>query len=193
MIQYQTTVDWDLTLIDLEYTDIDNPLVKGLVEKAIKITTGAPAATAGMFIPGAEIINAVDATKYQNTGTTASPVWSLVPASGSGITELTGDVEAGPGDGSQAASVVAIQGEVPKSVNVYDSQETTSGGAAAEAFTITGVAASDRAYVQLVDEGSNTVTVVKAVCTLNTVTVTFDADPGNDAIVNILVTRDTGL
>ena len=77
MIQYDTVVSWDSTLIDVEYTDTENALVKGLVEHAIKITTGAPAATAGYFIPGAIIQNAYDGTLYINTGTTAAPVWVL--------------------------------------------------------------------------------------------------------------------
>lgn len=81
MIQYYTTVDWDSSLIDLEYTDADNSVVPELCTNAIKITSGAPAATAGKFIPGARIQNAVTGVNYQNTGTTASPVWSVVESS----------------------------------------------------------------------------------------------------------------
>lgn len=80
-MNYETSVGWDVSLIDLWFTDIDNPLVKGLVWRATKITTGAPTATAGYFMPGCEIANAVDATLYLNTGTTASPAWSLVESS----------------------------------------------------------------------------------------------------------------
>lgn len=77
-VQYKTDVDWDPNLIDLEFTDIDNPVVKGLVEKAILIVTGAPTATAGKFIPGAEVVNAVDGTSYRNIGSTASPSFALI-------------------------------------------------------------------------------------------------------------------
>lgn len=89
--------------------------------------------------------------------------------------------------------VIAIQSVVPKSVNVFDSQLTTTGGSPTEALTITGVAASDHAFVQVVNDGTNNVTVLQAVCTLNTVTITFSGDPSNDTVVNILVTRATGL
>ena len=42
-------------------------------------------------------------------GTNASR-WGTVSGGGSGITQLTGDVTAGPGSGSQAATVVKING-----------------------------------------------------------------------------------
>lgn len=79
-MNYETQVSWDLNLIDVWYTDIDNPLVKGLVSEGVYIVTGVPAATAGYFIPGAIIKNAVSGVIYQNTGTTATPVWSVMTA-----------------------------------------------------------------------------------------------------------------
>lgn len=43
---------------------------------------------------------------YTNTGTETSPVWALLESGGdAGITQLTGDVTAGPGNGSQAATL----------------------------------------------------------------------------------------
>lgn len=51
-----------------------------------------------------------DGTNGQVLKTNGSGVWSFVTSSGGGITELTGDVTAGPGSGSQAAMVVGIQG-----------------------------------------------------------------------------------
>lgn len=77
-MNYDTVVPWDVTLIDVWYTDIDNPLVKGLVKSAVKITTGIPTATAGKFIPGALIQNAVTGILYIMNGTTASPSWNVV-------------------------------------------------------------------------------------------------------------------
>lgn len=71
----------------------------------------------------------------------------------------------------------------------YAAQATTAGGAAAEAITVTGALATDLAFVQMVDPGTNTVSVVQAVVTANTLTVTFSADPGNDAIVNYQIVR----
>lgn len=111
MIQYQTSVDWDASLIDLQFTDIDNPLVKGLVCFAIKITAGAPTATAGKFIPGATIANAVTGIIYQNTGTTASPVWSVMDTSPVALPELAdGDIWVGNGD--DEATAVTPSGDV---------------------------------------------------------------------------------
>lgn len=89
-VQYETKVGWDSTLIDLGYTDTENPLVKGLVETAIKITTGAPVATANKFMKGAFIFNAFDGTWYQNTGTVATPVWTLNGTGTGTVASVTG-------------------------------------------------------------------------------------------------------
>ncbi len=111
MVQYKTNVLWDSTLCALELVESDAVTRKagiaGLVQFAVKITAGAPTATSGKFMKAAQIQNAVDGTWYENTGTVAAPTWSLVPSSGSGITQLTGDVTAGPGSGSVAATIGA--------------------------------------------------------------------------------------
>jgi len=111
-VQYQTEVTWDVTLKDVGFTDADTigSVFAGLVESAIKVTTGAPVATAGKFIRGAIVQNAFDGTVYQMTGTTASPVWTLNGTGTGGITQLTGDVTAGPGTGSVVATVVGATG-----------------------------------------------------------------------------------
>lgn len=81
-------------------------------------------------------------------------------------------------------------GIAPAAVIKFMSQVTTVGGAAAEAFTVTGaVGATDRAFVQLVAPGSNTVSVSYAVVTDNTLTVTFSGNPGNDAVINYQIVR----
>lgn len=81
-------------------------------------------------------------------------------------------------------------GITPAAVIKFFNQYTTTGGAAAEAITVTGaVAATDRAFVQVVSQGTNTVTVLKAVVTTNTLTVTFSGDPGSDAIINYQLIR----
>lgn len=81
-------------------------------------------------------------------------------------------------------------GVAPQSIIKFAAQYTTTGGAAAEAITVTGAAAAtDYAFVQVVSQGTNTVTVLKAVVTDNTLTVTFSADPGNDAIINYQIIR----
>jgi hypothetical protein len=70
-IQYRRNVTWDVTLELIGYGE------NGLVVDAVKKTTGAPNTNAGKFIPGAQITNKIDATVYLNTGSTASPVWTL--------------------------------------------------------------------------------------------------------------------
>lgn len=67
---------------------------------------------------------------------------------------------------------------------------TTGGGGASEAETVMGiVAASDKVVVALQANGTNNVTIVEAVITDNTITVTFSADPGNDAKWSYIVAR----
>lgn len=92
-MQYLTNVQWDATLTDLEIIQSDANTRKagiaGLVYRAVKMTTGAPAATAGKFIPGAKVTNAVSGIWYQNTGSTDSPVWT-VNGTGTGATGPTG-------------------------------------------------------------------------------------------------------
>lgn len=81
-------------------------------------------------------------------------------------------------------------GITPAAVIKFAAQYTTTGGAAAEAITVTGaVAATDRAFVQVVDNGTNNVTVLQAVVTTNTLTVTFSGNPGADTIINYQLIR----
>lgn len=81
-------------------------------------------------------------------------------------------------------------GITPSHIIKFANQVTTVGGAPAEVITVTGaLAASDRAFVQMVDNGTNNVTVLEAVVTNDTLTVTFSADPGNDAIINYQLIR----
>jgi hypothetical protein len=81
-------------------------------------------------------------------------------------------------------------GIAPAAVIKFAAQYTTTGGAATEAITVTGaVAATDRAFVQMVDNGTNNVTVLQAVVTNNTLTVTFSGDPGADTIINYQLIR----
>lgn len=81
-------------------------------------------------------------------------------------------------------------GITPSHVIKFASQLTTVGGAAAEVFTVTGaVAATDRAFVQIVNNGTGNVTALEAVVTDNTLTVTFSADPQNDCVFNYQLIR----
>lgn len=81
-------------------------------------------------------------------------------------------------------------GITPSHIIKFASQVTTVGGAAAEAITVTGaVGATDRAFVQVVNDGTGNVTAIQAVVTDNTLTVTFSADPGNDTVINYQIIR----
>lgn len=80
-------------------------------------------------------------------------------------------------------------GITPSHVVKFAGQPTTVGGAAAEAFAIPGVLATDLAFVQIVDDGTANVTALQAVCTVDTLTVTFSANPGADCIFNYQILR----
>lgn len=81
-------------------------------------------------------------------------------------------------------------GITPSHVIKFANQLTTVGGAAAEAFTVTGaVGATDIAFVQIVNDGTGNVTVLQAVVTDNTLTITFSANPGNDTVFNYQIIR----
>lgn len=80
-------------------------------------------------------------------------------------------------------------GITPSHVIKFAGQPTTVGGAAAEAIAVAGALITDLAFVQMVDNGTNNVTIVDAVVTADTLTVTFSADPGNDAIINYQIIR----
>ncbi len=112
-VQYQTTVDWDLTLRDLEYTDASTmpAAMQGLVQFAIKVTTGAPATTAGKFIRGAIVQNAFSGVNYQNTGTTATPIWSIIDVAVGGLPALPNG-QVWVGNVGNVATAVAPSGDV---------------------------------------------------------------------------------
>lgn len=77
----------------------------------------------------------------------------------------------------------------PSHVIKFGAQFTTVGGAAAEAITVTGAAATDLAFVRLVNDGTNNVTISSWAVTTNTLTVTFSGDPGNDAVIDYILIR----
>lgn len=179
--------------------DALNPLlIQATFDSSID-SVGDIEALSDTFALGCYFLDIATGNSYKNDGTVAVPVLALVPDTGSGITELTGDVTAGPGVGTEAATIAA--GAVTKAklatgvkashMIVYAGKPTTVGGAAAEAFTVTGAAATDLAFVQVVDNGTANVTVLQAVVTLNTLTVTFSGNPGNDTIINYQIVRAT--
>lgn len=108
------------------------------------------------------------------------------------VTTAKLDADAVDGD-KLADAAVSLEhldtGIAPSHVVKYAGQPTTGGGAAAEAITVTGAAATDLAFVTMVDDGTNNTTIVNAVVTTNTLTVTFSADPGADAVINYQLLR----
>ena len=81
-------------------------------------------------------------------------------------------------------------GITPAAVIKFFGQNTSVGGSPTEAFVVTGaLAASDRAFVEIVNNGTNNVTVLQSVVTNDTLTITFSADPAADTIFNYQLIR----
>lgn len=117
-----------------------------------------------------------------------SNVATDVAMSGDATLANTGAITIANGAVSKAKLATAIQ---PAGVIKFAAQYTTTGGAASEAITVTGALNTDLAFVQLVDDGTNNVSVLSAVVTADTLTVTFSADPGADAKINYQIVRLT--
>lgn len=80
-------------------------------------------------------------------------------------------------------------GIAPSHIVKFAQSYTTLGGAAAEAVTIAGVAAGDIVSATLRQKGATPRTILTAIPTTNTVTLTFSGDPSTDHIVDIVVHR----
>ncbi len=80
-------------------------------------------------------------------------------------------------------------GVTPSHIVKFAGQPTTVGGNAAEAIVVTGALATDLAFVQIVNNGAADVTIISAVVTNDTLTVTFSADPSNDVVINYQLLR----
>lgn len=70
----------------------------------------------------------------------------------------------------------------------FAGQHTTTANAT-NTITLSGALSTDLAFVQMVDNGTNNVTVLQAAMTANTLTITFSGDPSTDAIINYQVIR----
>jgi len=190
-------------------------------------TTSLPIDT-GLFSKGCVLKVEDNGTMYINTAADGlTPSWVGVGTGVTGITELTGDVSAGPGSGSQVSKVVAIQtqpvagglndvgstyiklsgstiystsGAIASSGDTYNesafiigsTKRLTVGGSASEDFTIHNIDDNSGIQATLNNPGSNNVSIVSANYSgVNTITVVFSADPGNDAIITLTATRLT--
>jgi hypothetical protein len=156
--------------------------------------TGVTSIAAGAIINAD--INAAAAIAFSKLATLASG--NVLVGSAGGVATsvaMSGDVTiSNAGVTAIGAGKVLLAmlgtGIAPAGVIKFMGQVTTVGGAAAEAFAVAGaLAASDRAFVQVVNDGTANVTVLQAVVTNDTLTVTFSANPGNDAVINYQIIR----
>lgn len=125
---------------------------------------------------------------YENVGTTSSCAFTGLSSITSAEIASGAVTTAKIADANVTLAKLAA-GIAPSHITKFAAQYTTTGGAAAEAITVSGVAATDIVLVTLMNGGTNTVSVVKAVPTTNTITVTFSGDPSNDAVIHYAVLR----
>jgi len=97
-------------------------------------------------------------------------------------------------EGGLAAGAVALAnlatGIVPSHVVKFAGKHTsTANGGGVNAVTVTGVAATDVVIATLQTAGSTPRTILTAIPTTNTITVTFSGDPSTDHIVSYMVLR----
>lgn len=164
-----------------------NALVKiGQVDDSGLITigsfTGATPSETNRYQKGCIMVktDAADGVKaiYENTGTVAIPSFDLVGQ----IT--SGDI------GNGAVTLVKLAtGVAPSHVVKFAGNHTTTGGSATEAFTVTGVAATDLVFVTMKTQGVTPETILSAAPTTNTITVVFSGDPSTDHVVAYQVLR----
>jgi len=91
------------------------PVASGITQLTTDVTAGPGSGTQAATVVGLKTVPFCTGYTPTNgqfvqytTGGTPNPCYSAAGASGSGITTLTQDVSAGPGSGSQAATVVGI-------------------------------------------------------------------------------------
>ena len=123
---------------------------------------------------------------------------AIVKLSPGDVVECLYSFNASSGTGDYSVFKVSITNGLVTLVNVapagavkFMGQLTSvGGGGATEAYVVTGaIAATDRAFVQVVNNGTNNVTVLEAVVTANTLTITFSGDPAADTIINYQLLR----
>lgn len=80
-------------------------------------------------------------------------------------------------------------GITPSHVVKFAGKYTTLGGAASEAQTVTGVAATDIVVATLQAKGATPRTILTAAPTTNTLTYVFSGDPSTDHVISYVVYR----
>lgn len=199
---YHVRPFWDMTLAQVGTVEIlVNGILTELVSSGVKDTTGAPVATAGKFIPGATIQNAVTGINYQNTGTTASPVWSVIDVSSGGLPALA-DGKLWIGNGSNVATARTLSGDTTVSTTgvvtisadavtksklapgvrasdivVYSGKYSYAGGGTIITISVPGLLSTDVVFSQI-QSSANLANVEKVTPSADTITVELDGNPG---------------
>lgn len=200
----------------LVYVFLDNATDK-LVSGAFYYGATTTTPTDAYFTKGAILVQATDGVIYINTAADGvTPTWNSVGnIAPSEITLADGKVLIGGVSGLAAAQTISgdititnagvsaigadkvLKAMLAPSVRAtymdmfLDDSYTTVGGAAAEVIAVAGVLPTDKVIVSLYDAGTNTVSIVSAVAGTDDITVTFSADPGNDAVIAYIVKRAT--
>jgi hypothetical protein len=125
------------------------------------------------YAVGCRFTDTANGAVYYNTGSVTSCTFTMV-----------GTVAAGSVVLANLATGIA-----PSHVVKFAGKHTTAGGSATEAFTVTGVAATDIVVATLQTKGASPQTIVTTAPTLNTITVVFSADPSTDHVVSYVVYR----
>jgi len=150
-------------------------------------------------IPAGSIVNAdvsASAAIAFSKLATLTSTQVLVGSAGNVATSVavTGDVTIGNTGVTAIGSAKVLlamlgAGIAPSHVVKYAGKRTTAGGSASEAFTVTGVAATDIVFVTIQTVGVTPRTIVSAAPTTNTVTIVFSGDPSTDHIVSYQALR----
>lgn len=113
------------------------------------------------------------------------------PAAGSVDTDqLAADAVTGAKIEDDAVSVEHLDdGILPSHVVKYAGKFTTLGGDATEVITVTGLLTTDVVHVTVQTAGGTPRSIVAAVLTSNTITVTMSGDPSTDHILAYSVLR----
>ncbi len=101
------------------YTIFSNPDSSLLLWGAF---TGSTPTDTDVYATGCQLVNLTSGDIYVNVGTPGSPNFQVLGSTAAGIDQLTSDVVAGPGSGSQAATVVGFDGKPLKAVASADGQ-----------------------------------------------------------------------
>lgn len=100
-------------------TNISDPTAFDILDMTDAIAPTDFITGLGHAVRGSRYTNIANGTLFINTGSELAPVWELI-AQGTaiGITQLTGDVTAGPGNGSQATTVATVGGSSSTNINL---------------------------------------------------------------------------